>query len=48
MSGVVGFFLGAFIAGITCLIFFGALHLEAEEKAYKRGYADGKAGVKEC
>ena len=42
MSGVIGFCLGAFVAGITCLILFGALHLEAEEIAYRRGYHDGQ------
>ena len=40
MSGVIGFCLGAFVAGVTCLILFGAIHLEAEEIAYRRGYHD--------
>ncbi len=35
------FIVGAFFSGTVLTIVFGAFHLEAEEKAYQRGYADG-------
>lgn len=38
---MIGFFVGAFFAGTVLAIIFGALHLEAEEKAYQKGYAAG-------
>lgn len=43
---MIGFFVGAFFAGIVLAIIFGAFRLEAEEKAYRRGYADGRMEVK--
>lgn len=36
------FIIGTFSGGTLLSIVFGALHLEAEEKAYRKGYADGK------
>ena len=42
MSGVIGFFLGAFIAGITVfIVMFGS-----EEEAYQNGFEDGKRSVR--
>lgn len=38
---MIGFFVGAFFAGTVLSIVFGAFHLEAEEKAYQKGYAAG-------
>jgi hypothetical protein len=35
------FIIGAFLSGIVLSLVFGAFHLEAEERAYQRGYADG-------
>jgi hypothetical protein len=42
MTTVFAFCFGVVISGITLAIVFGELYLEAEEKAYKRGYEDGK------
>lgn len=42
MSTVIAFIGGAFLSGVALAIVFGALHLEAEEKAYQRGYEDGR------
>lgn len=39
------FIIGVFSSGTVLSIVFGALHLEAEEKAYWKGYADGKRGT---
>jgi hypothetical protein len=36
------FIIGAFFSGTVLTIVFGAFHLEAEEKAYKQGYEDGR------
>ena len=35
------FIIGAFCSGTVLALIFGAFHLEAEEKAYQKGYADG-------
>ena len=35
------FVIGAFFSGTVLSLVFGAFHLEAEVKAYQRGYADG-------
>lgn len=42
MSTVIAFIGGAFLSGVVLALVFGSLHLEAEEKAYQRGYEDGK------
>ena len=47
MTPFVAFLVGAFASGIVLSLVFGALHLEAEEKAYQRGYADGLRNGKE-
>lgn len=47
MTTVFAFCFGAFLSGIVLAIVFGELHLEAEEKAYQRGYADGLRKGKE-
>lgn len=36
------FIVGMFFSGIVLAVVFGAFHLEAEEKAYRRGYHDGR------
>lgn len=36
------FIVGAFFSGTVLTLVFGALHLEAEEKAYRKGYHDGR------
>ena len=36
------FIIGVFSGGTVLSIVFGALHLEAEETAYRRGYHDGQ------
>lgn len=41
------FVIGAFCSGTVLAIIFGALHLEAEEKAYLNGYRDGINAVLE-
>ena len=41
MTPFLAFLVGAFASGTILAIVFGAFHLEAEEKAYQRGYADG-------
>lgn len=41
MTPFVAFLVGAFASGIVLSLVFGAFHLEAEEKAYQKGYADG-------
>lgn len=46
MTTVFAFCFGAFLSAIVLALVFGSLHLEAEEKAYKRGYEDGKRSVK--
>lgn len=38
---MIGFLIGALLTGTVLAIVFGAFHLEAEEKAYQKGYADG-------
>ena len=40
MTTVFAFCFGAFLSGITLAIVLGALLLEAEEKAYKKGFED--------
>jgi hypothetical protein len=47
MTTVFAFCFGALFSGIVLAIVFGAFHLEAEEKAYQRGYADGLRKGKE-
>ena len=47
MTTVFAFCLGVALSGITLAIVFGALYLEAEEKAYQQGYADGLRKGKE-
>ena len=39
---MIGFFVGVVLTGIALSIVFGAIILEAEEKAYMRGYHDGE------
>ena len=41
------FIVGAFFSGIVLSLTFGAIHLDAEEEAYQRGYADGLRKGKE-
>lgn len=42
MTTIFAFCFGAVLSGIVLALVFGSLYLEAEEKAYKRGYEDGK------
>ena len=35
------FIIGAFLSGTVLAVVFGAFALEAEEKAYRKGYLDG-------
>ena len=35
------FIIGAFFSGIVLSLAFGAIHLDAEEEAYRKGYEDG-------
>ena len=42
MSTAIAFIAGAFLSGVVLALVFGSLHLEAEEKAYRRGFEDGK------
>lgn len=46
MSTVIAFIAGAFLSGVALVIVFGALHLEAEENAYRKGYEDGGAAMR--
>ena len=39
---MIGFFIGVVITGISFSVLFGSMILEAEEKAYKKGFEDGK------
>ena len=39
---VMAFVIGAFLSGVVLALVFGSLHLEAEEKAYRRGFEDGR------
>ncbi len=41
MTPFVAFLVGTFGSGTVLALVFGALHLEAEEKAYQRGFKDG-------
>lgn len=41
MPGLTGFVLGSIITAIALFFFFGCFFIEAEEKAYKKGYRDG-------
>ena len=41
MTPFIAFLIGMFCSGTVLALVFGALHLEAEEKAYKKGYYDG-------
>ena len=45
---MIGFFAGALVTGIVLGLVFGVLHLETEEKAYWRGYHDGKNEKSSC
>ena len=40
MTPFLAFVIGAFCSGTVLAIFFGALCLEAEERAYLKGYND--------
>ena len=42
MSTVIAFTAGVFLSGVVLAIVFGDLYLEAEEKAYRKGYEDGR------
>lgn len=42
MTPFVAFLVGAFASGIVLSLVFGALHLDAEEEAYRKGYHDGR------
>ncbi len=42
---MIGFFIGAILVGVTLSALYGSLILEAEEKAYQKGYEDGKRRV---
>lgn len=44
---MIGFFVGVFLSGTVLALVFGALHLEAEEKVYWKGYTDGLNRVHE-
>lgn len=39
---MIGFLIGSLLTGTVLAIMFGALHLDAEEEAYRRGYHDGR------
>ena len=41
MTPFFAFIIGAFSSGIVFSVVFGSLHLEAEERAYQKGYSDG-------
>lgn len=41
MTPFVAFLVGTFGSGIVLALVFGSLHLEAEGKAYRKGYYDG-------
>ena len=42
METVVAFIIGLFIGALVVSIVFGSFHLESEERAYKKGFEDGK------
>lgn len=41
------FVIGAFFSGIVLSLAFGAIHLDAEEEAYRMGYEDGIKAMSE-
>ena len=41
---MIGFFIGAVLVGVTLSVLYGSMILDAEEKAYMRGYEDGSKG----
>lgn len=45
MTPFVAFLIGTFGSGFVLALFFGALCLEAEEKAYQKGYNDALSEV---
>jgi hypothetical protein len=47
MTPFVAFLIGAFCSGTVLALIFGSFHLEAEERAYQKGYSDGLMKVKE-
>lgn len=47
MTPFFAFIIGAFSSGIVFAVIFGSFHLEAEERAYQKGYSDGLMKVKE-
>ena len=42
---MIGFLIGVVLTGICLSALYGSFILEAEDKAYKRGYEDGKRSV---
>lgn len=36
------FIIGVIASGVVLSVVFGSFHLEAEEKAYRKGYHDGR------
>ena len=42
---MIGFFIGAVLVGVTLSVLYGSMILDAEEKAYMRGYEDGRRSV---
>ena len=44
METVIAFIIGLFTGALVVAIVFGSFHLEAEERAYKKGFEDGKNG----
>ena len=40
--GLIGFLIGALVTALPLTLFYGSVVLEAEEKAYKKGLADGR------
>ena len=37
---MIGFLIGVFLSGTVLALVFGALHLDAAEEAYRKGYYD--------
>lgn len=43
METVIAFIIGLFIGALVVAIVFGSFYLEAEERAYKKGFEYGKS-----
>ena len=47
MTPFVAFLIGTFGSGFLLALVFGAIHLDAEEEAYRKGYEDGIKAMSE-